>query len=76
MINKPLAEICRQQPRKKGVPDLYDSPIMLMKTHIENLSETGLAIMFMKTQALISLCHYITENKGSYGKARGHSICL
>ena len=34
------------------MPDLYDSAIMLMKTHVEKLSETGLAIMLMKKQAL------------------------
>jgi hypothetical protein len=66
LINRPLAEIRRQQPRKKGVPDLYDSAIMLMKTHIEKMSETGFAIILMKTQLLILLCHYIIENKGGY----------
>jgi len=69
LINKCLAKICRQQQRKRGVPDLYDSAIMLMKTHIEKLSETGFAIMCMKTQVLIFSCHYVIENKGCYGKA-------
>jgi hypothetical protein len=49
-----LAKICRQRRGKKGVPDLYDSAIMLMKTHIENMSETWFAIMLMKAQVLIS----------------------
>jgi hypothetical protein len=52
------------------VPDLYDSAIMLMKTHVEKMSEAGLAIMFLKTQALIFSCHYIIENKGGCRKAR------
>jgi hypothetical protein len=51
------------------VPDLYDSAIMLMKTHIEKMPEAGLAIMFMKTKTLIFVCHYVIENKGSYWKA-------
>ena len=67
-----LTNICRQQQGKRGVPDLYDSAIMLMKTHVEKMSETGLAIMFMKTQALISVCHYVDDNQASYTKAGFH----
>jgi hypothetical protein len=76
LINKPLAEILRQQPPEKGVPDLYDSAIMLMKTHVETLSETGLAIMFMKTQALISFCHHVDDKKASYGNRFSKFSCL
>jgi hypothetical protein len=67
-----LTNICRQQQGKRGVPDLYDSAIMLVKTHVEKMSETGLAIMFMKTQALISVCHYVNDNQASYTKAGFH----
>ena len=51
--NNGLAEILRRRQRKRGVPDLYDSAIMLMKTHVEKMSVTGFAIMLMKTQLLI-----------------------
>ena len=44
------------------MPDLYDSAIMLMKTRVEKMSETGFAIMLMKTQALIFVCHYVYDN--------------
>ena len=82
-----LANISRRQQGKRGVPDLYDSAIMLMKTHIENMSETGLAIMFMKTQGLISFCHYVDDNKAGYRnrfldfcaceeKAKGRDACF
>jgi hypothetical protein len=66
--NKRLAKLCRQQQQKKGVPELYDSAIILMKTHIEKLSDTGLAIILMKIQVLTFVCHYVTENTGGYRK--------
>jgi hypothetical protein len=49
---------------------------MFMKTHTEDFADSGLAIMLMKTQQLISFCHYIIENKGSCGKACFHSMGL
>jgi len=49
---------------------------MLMKTHVEKMSETGFAIMFMKTQALILVCHDVYDNKGSYKKAWFHFTAL
>ena len=42
------------------------SPIMLLKTHIEKMSETGLAIICMKTMHIEDACHYIYENKRGY----------
>ena len=40
--------------------------IMLLKTHIEKMSETGLSIICMKTMNIEDALHYIDENKGSY----------
>ena len=40
------------------------SPIMLLKTHVEKMSETGHAIICMKTKHLEAARHYIYENKG------------
>jgi hypothetical protein len=76
LINRCLAKICRPQQPKRGVPDLYDSAIMLMKTHIEKMSETGFAIMLMKTQVLIFVCHYVDDNKAGYRTACLHFGCL
>jgi hypothetical protein len=41
-----------------------------MKTNVENFADSGFAIMLMKTQPLIFVCHYVIENKGGYGNAR------
>ena len=38
------------------------SPIMLLKTHVEKMSETGHAIMCMKTQDIEVARHYIHDN--------------
>jgi hypothetical protein len=38
------------------------SPIMLLKTHVEKLSETGHAIMCMKTMNIEVVSHYMYEN--------------
>jgi hypothetical protein len=43
------------------------SPIKLMKTHVEKMSETGHAIISVKTKHLKASRHYMHENKGSYG---------
>jgi hypothetical protein len=37
--------------------------IMLLKTHIEKMSETGLSIICMKTRHIKGALHYIYENK-------------
>ena len=42
------------------------SAIMLLKTHVSKMSETGLAIISMKTMHIEDACHYIDENKESY----------
>ena len=39
------------------------SPTMLLKTHIEKMSETGHAIICMKTRNLDVARHYIHDNK-------------
>jgi hypothetical protein len=39
------------------------SVIMLLKTNGSKMSESGLAILSMKTQNLPGACHYVTENK-------------
>jgi len=41
------------------------SPIMLLKTHVEKMSETGHAIICMKTSNIKVARHYIYEKKGS-----------
>jgi hypothetical protein len=41
------------------------SSIMLLKTHGENLSETGLSIMLMKIKQIKAALHYIHEKKVS-----------
>jgi hypothetical protein len=41
------------------------SPIMLLKTNGEKMSEISLAIMLMKRRQIEAACHYILENKGS-----------
>ena len=39
--------------------------IMLLKTHGEEMSETGLSIICMKTMHLEAALHYIDDKKGS-----------
>ena len=40
------------------------SAIMLLKTHLVKMSETGLATISMKTMHLEAACHYMYENNG------------
>ena len=40
-------------------------PIMLLKTHVEKMSETGHAIMYMKIRHIEVALHYIDDNKYS-----------
>jgi len=42
------------------------SPIMLLKTNGEKMSETCLAIICMKIRQIKAASHYIYEKKGSY----------
>jgi hypothetical protein len=44
---------------------MKDSAIMLLKTNVEKMSVSGLAIMLMKTSELSRPCHYVNEKKGS-----------
>jgi hypothetical protein len=48
------------------------SPIMLLKTNIEKMSETGHAIIYMKTMNIEVARHYIDEKTGSYRKSEFH----
>jgi hypothetical protein len=41
------------------------SPIMLLKTHIEKMSETGRAIICMKTMPLEAARHYMYDKNDS-----------
>jgi hypothetical protein len=47
-----LLPYANRDAEKKGTPPMQVSPIMLLKTHIEKMSLSGLAIMFMKTKYL------------------------
>ena len=47
------------------------SPIMLLKRNIEEMSETGHAIICMKTMHIEDERHYIYENKSGYWNRRG-----
>jgi hypothetical protein len=52
-------------PQARG-ENMKVSPIMLLKTHVEEMSETGHAVICMKTQYIEDARHYISENKRSY----------
>ena len=56
----------REQPQKTRGEKMKVSPIMLLKTHVEKMSEIGHAIICMKTMNIEDERHYIDENKGSY----------
>ena len=51
----------REQPQKTRGEKMKVSPIMLLKTHIEKMSETGHAIMCMKIRHIEAARHYIYE---------------
>jgi hypothetical protein len=42
--------------------------IMLLKTNVEKMPETGLSIMLMKKKELQPSFHYVDDNKASYKK--------
>jgi len=63
--DKGFTEKRRMRHRKKGDPYLKDRAIMLLKTHVEKLSLSGLAIMSMKIKGLFYSSHYLYENTGS-----------
>jgi hypothetical protein len=39
---------------------------MLLKTHVEKMTDNDLSIMLMKKHELSRYLHYIYDNKGSY----------
>ena len=39
---------------------------MLLKTHVEKMSETGLSTMCMKTMHIEVDLHYVDDKKGAY----------
>ena len=49
-------------PEKRGGGNMKVSPIMLLKTHIENMSETGYATISMKIMNIEDARHYMYEN--------------
>ena len=51
--------------KKTRGEDMKVSPIMLLKTHVEKMSETGHAIICLKTKHLKISRHYIDDNKRS-----------
>ena len=48
------------------------SPIMLLKIHIEKMSENSHATMYMKINNVEVARHYIDEKTGSYRKSEFH----
>jgi hypothetical protein len=48
-------------PEKTRGEDMKVSPIMLLKTHIEEMSENGHAIISMKIQHIEVARHYVYE---------------
>jgi hypothetical protein len=42
---------------------MKDRAIMLLKTHIEKMSDNGFAIISMKIKGLFCPSHYVDENK-------------
>jgi hypothetical protein len=49
-----------------GGKNMKVSPIMLLKTHVEKMSEIGHATIYMKIKHIEDARHYIYENKSSY----------
>ena len=52
LMIKELSKSCGRGAQKKGDPYLKDRAIMLLKTHIEKMSDYGLAIISMKIKGL------------------------
>ena len=65
---KGVIEKWRARRQKKGDPYLKDRAIMLLKTHIEKMSDNGLAIISMKIKGLFRSSHYVYEKKWTYLK--------
>jgi hypothetical protein len=59
-----LSDSRRAASKKTRGENMKVSPIMLLKTHVEKMSETGHAIICMKTMSIEAARHYIDEKKG------------
>ena len=64
-ITPVIAFPARSRKKTRG-ENMKVSPIMLLKTHIEQMSETGHATIYMKTSNIEAARHYIYEKTGSY----------
>jgi hypothetical protein len=64
--DKMLSDSRRAAAKKPRGENMKVSPVMLLKTHVEKMSETGHAIISMKTMSIEDARHYIDENTGSY----------
>jgi len=62
---KPVKSFQARSSKKTRGENMKVSPIMLLKTHVEKMSETGHAIICMKTKHLKAQRHYIYEKKSS-----------
>jgi hypothetical protein len=60
-----LSDSRRAAAKKARGENMKVTSIMLLKTHIEKMSETGLSIICMKTMNIEDALHYIDENTGS-----------
>ena len=63
---KRLLRFLRVAAKKARGENMKVTSIMLLKTHIETMSETRLSTIYMKTKHLEAPLHYMYENKGSY----------
>ena len=64
-ITPVIAFPARSRKKTRG-ENMKVSPIMLLKTHVEKMSETGHATIYMITKHLEASRHYMHEKKGSY----------
>jgi hypothetical protein len=63
--NKSVTPFPARSSKKTRGENMKVSPIMLLKTHVEKMSETGHAIICMKTRNIKVARHYIYEKKVS-----------
>ena len=62
---KRVIDATRKEQQKTRGEKMKVSPIMLLKTHVEKMSETGHAIICMKIRHIEAARHYIHEKNGS-----------
>jgi hypothetical protein len=62
---KSVMEFPARSRKKTRGEKMKVSPIMLLKTHVEKMSETGHAIICMKTRNIKVARHYMFEKKRS-----------